>query len=168
MLSKLIHLQAAVSKVALAVAVSIAIALVVYETVIRFLAPSLLTDWGAEVTVYLMGWALMLTLPKLVFTGEHVHADLVLHRLSPAVQRWLEGMASLVGIGFCSVILYAGIEVVQFAHMLGEESDSSLQFPMWLFYLAVPVGFGLSALAYILNLIKVIKYPHGDAQGESS
>ncbi|PTC01727.1 TRAP transporter small permease [Thalassospira xiamenensis] len=130
-----------------------AIILVVVETVLRFAAPAHLTDWSGEVTIYLVGWALMLSLPHLVARDKHVRADLLHHQFSPLIRWWLDVFAILIGIGFCGIVLWAGIDVVSFGLMFGEISDSSLQFPMWVFYLAVPVGFGTSMLRYVVLLI---------------
>lgn len=130
-----------------------AIILVVIETVLRYAAPAHLTDWSGEVTVYLIGWALMLSLPHLVAREKHVRADLLHHQFSPAVRWFLDVCATVIGIVFCATILWAGIDIVSFGMMFGEISDSSLQFPMWVFYLAVPVGFGTSLLRYLVLLI---------------
>ncbi|MBC05178.1 TRAP transporter small permease [Thalassospira sp.] len=130
-----------------------AIILVVIETVLRYAAPAHLTDWSGEVTIYLVGWALMLSLPHLVAHEKHVRADLLQHQFSPAVRWFLDVCATIIGIVFCAIILWAGIDVVSFGMMFGEISDSSLQFPMWVFYLAVPVGFGTSLLRYVVLLI---------------
>jgi C4-dicarboxylate transporter DctQ subunit len=130
-----------------------AIILVVVETVLRYAAPSHLTDWSGEATIYLVGWALMLSLPHLVAQDKHVRADLLHHQFSPLMRWFLDVCAVLIGIAFCGIVLWAGIDVVSFGLMFGEISDSSLQFPMWIFYLAVPVGFGTSLLRYIVLLI---------------
>ncbi len=132
----------------------LAIILIVAETVLRYLAPSMLPDWGAEVTVYLVGWAIMLSLPALVARDQHVRADLVVDQFSRKARKILEIVVLLVGAGFCAVIFVAGIEVVQFGLRFGEISDSSLRFPMWIFYLAVPFGYGFSMLRYVMLLIK--------------
>jgi C4-dicarboxylate transporter DctQ subunit len=130
-----------------------AIILVVIETVLRYAAPAHLTDWSGEATIYLVGWALMLSLPHLVAYDKHVRADLLHHQFSASMRWFLDVCAVLIGIVFCGIVLWAGIDVVSFGLMFGEISDSSLQFPMWIFYLAVPVGFGTSMLRYVVLLI---------------
>lgn len=132
----------------------LAIILIVTETVLRYLAPAYLPDWGAEVTVYLVGWATMLSLPSLVAQDKHVRADLVVDQFSRRMRKILEIVVLLVGAGFCAVIFVAGIQMVQFGLRFGEISDSSLRFPMWIFYLAVPFGYGFSMLRYVMLLIK--------------
>lgn len=130
-----------------------AIVLVVTETVLRYATPEYLTDWNGEMTVYLVGWALMLSLPALAARDQHVRADLLQQFFSRKITEFLDVFAVLVGIVFCGIILYAGIEVVQFGLRFGEISDSSLQFPMWIFYLAVPVGYGISLLRYVMVFV---------------
>ncbi|WP_417843720.1 TRAP transporter small permease [Thalassospira sp.] len=142
-----------VEKFLIGIMAILAIILIMGETVLRYLAPAYLPDWGAEVTVYLVGWATMLSLPSLVTQDKHVRADLVVDMFSRRMRKVLEILVLLVGIVFCAIILKAGIEVVQFGLRFGEISDSSLSFPMWIFYLAVPFGYGFSLLRYVMLLI---------------
>lgn len=45
--------------------------LTVGEAAVRYLLPQMLPDWGAEVTIYLIGWALMLSCSQVPRFKEH-------------------------------------------------------------------------------------------------
>lgn len=130
--------------------------LTVSESVIRYISPAALPDWSAEVTVYCIGWAVMLTAGRLVRENLHVSVDMLVDVLPPAGTHAAEIFTCVFGVVVSAGIVYAGLLMVDFALMLGEQSDSSIRFPMWLYYLAIPVGFGLTSLQYALRLARLV------------
>ncbi len=131
--------------------------LVVSEAFIRFVAPENLPDWGREVTIYLIGWAVMLCAGQMVREKMHVGVDIVLQTLSSRSLRYLEIFTALFGLIVSGFIVYAGAKSVEFAWRFGEQSDSSIRFPMWLFYLSIPFGFGLTGLQYAIQLVAAFR-----------
>lgn len=129
-----------------------ALLLLCFEVVARYFAPQILPDWGSEVVIYLTIWALFLVVGELALTGGHVHADFVVDRLSDQAKWSLGLLASLAGLVFSMLFLWYGYEVVAFAHMIGEEGDSTLRFPKWIYYLALPTGMALQCLGYMVRL----------------
>lgn len=131
--------------------------LTVSEAVIRYLSPASLPDWSAEVTIYLIGWAVMLSASKLVRDKMHVSVDMLVERLSPSAQRLTEVFTCVFGILVSAGIVYAGVKMVEFAILFGERSDSSIRFPMWGYYAAIPVGFGLCVAQYLIELAVLLR-----------
>ena len=129
--------------------------LTVSESVLRYVAPTKLPDWGAEVTVYLIGWAVMLSASRLIRDKMHVSVEMLAERLSVRVQVALRLFTCLFGLVVAGCIAWAGWLMVDFAIMLSERSDSSIRFPMWIYYAAVPVGFGLSAATYLWQIAMI-------------
>lgn len=132
------------------------ILLVVYEVVARYFVPSMLTDWGGEVIIYLVVSAVLIGGGALVTQGRHVRADLFI-RLMPAPMRRLADIISLIaGLIYCGIVAWYGVVMVEFAQMIDIRSDSSLQFPQWIFYIVVPVTFASMTLRYALLLWQVV------------
>lgn len=129
--------------------------LTVSESVLRYVAPMQLPDWGAEVTVYLVGWAVMLSASRLIRERMHVSVEMLAERLSERAQTALLLFTCLFGLVIAGCIAWAGWLMVDFASMLGERSDSSIRFPMWAYYAAIPVGFALSAATYLWQLVMI-------------
>lgn len=134
--------------------------LTVSEAVIRYLSPASLPDWSAEVTVYLIGWAVMLSASRLIRDRMHVSVDMAIEHLSPRAVRGAEIFTCAFGILVSAGIVYAGLKMVDFALMFGERSDSSIRFPMWGYYAAIPVGFGLCSAQYAIQLVSLLR-PRG-------
>ena len=129
--------------------------LTVSESVLRYVAPTKLPDWGAEVTVYLIGWAVMLSASRLIRDKMHVSVEMLAERFSARTQVALRLFSCLFGLLVAGCIAWAGWLMVDFAIMLGERSDSSIRFPMWIYYSAIPVGFGLSAATYLWQIVMI-------------
>ncbi len=128
------------------------VAIKLNETALRVVYPRGLPDWGAEVSTYMMAWGLMLSLPVLVIRGENIAADFLVNLIPERVRRAIGLGEDVAGAVFCAFVAYGGYLATDLAHMLGQISDTSLQFPMWMYIMAVPVGFGLASVAYLLRL----------------
>jgi len=134
----------------------VAILLVVYEVVARYLVPSMLTNWGGEVIIYLIVSAVLIGGGSLVTSGQHVRADLFI-RLAPRPVRRTAEIASLIaGLVYCGIVAWYGLDMVEFARMIDIRSDSSLQFPQWIFYIIVPLAFGSMSVRYALLLWRTV------------
>ena len=122
----------------------------------RYLDPQHAIGSAEEVIVYLVIWAIMLVSGQLVRTDGHVRPDLVLRLLAPRVQRWAEVFNCAVALLFCAGLVWYGGVIVATALQLDERSSTDLQFPMWLYYLALPVGGGLMWLRYAIRLLRYL------------
>lgn len=120
----------------------------------RYIDPAAAITWAEEVIVYIAVWAIMIVASQLVRTDGHVRPDLVLRLLRPGAQRWIEMFNCLVAIAFTFGMLWYGWKVVGTALLLDQRSSSELQFPLWIYYLALPAGGALMLGRYILRLLR--------------
>jgi len=131
-----------------------ALAIAVIQVAGRYLDPAEAITWAEEVIVYVAVWAVMIAASELVSRDGHVRPDLVLRLLKPRVQRWVEMFNCLVAIAFTFGMVWYGWDVVATALLLDQRSSTDLQFPMWIYYLALPTGGGLMCLRYLLRLLR--------------
>jgi len=120
----------------------------------RYIDPAAAITWAEEVIVYIAVWAVMIIASQLVARDGHVRPDLVLRLLRPGVQRWVEMFNCLVAIAFTLGLLWYGWTVVDTALLLDQRSSSDLQFPLWIYYLALPVGGALMFGRYLIRLVR--------------
>ena len=132
----------------------IALAVGLIQVIGRYLDPAHAIGSAEEVIVYLVIWAIMLVSSQLVRTDGHVRPDLVLRLLGPGAQRWVECFNCAVALLFCAGMVWYGWEIVDTAVLIDERSSTDLQFPMWIYYLALPVGGGLMAVRYLIRLAR--------------
>lgn len=150
---------------------AMALLIICYEVIARYFFPSILTDWGSEVIIYCVVWAVLLAGSQLVRDGRHINADLVVSRFPQTAQRVLEIVNMVVGLVYCTIIAYFGYEAVSFGFMLDERSESSLMFPLAYYYIIIPLAFGLMSIRYVVRLFWDIRnfnnHNNDDNVGES-
>jgi C4-dicarboxylate transporter, DctQ subunit len=120
----------------------------------RYIAPGEAITWAEEVIVYIAVWAVMIIASQLVRTNAMVRPDLVLRLLKPGAQRWVEMFNCLAAMGFTFGMVWYGWKVVATAVLLDQTSSSDLQFPLWIYYSALPAGGALMFGRYVIRLIR--------------
>jgi C4-dicarboxylate transporter DctQ subunit len=133
---------------------AIALAIAVIQVFGRYIDPSGAITWAEEVIVYIMVWAIMIIASQLVRHDGQVRPDLVLRLLPVRVQRWVEMFNCLVAIAFTFGMVWFGWDVVGTALLLDQRSSSDLQFPIWIYYTALPVGGALMLVRYLIRLTR--------------
>ncbi len=140
-----------------------ALAVYLYGSAVRTLAPSLAIDWAEEVAIYLIVWASMLTGGMLAAEGRHVSAGVAARILSPRAAGRLRIAVESVMLLFSVTVAVLGVQGVLFADMLDERSASTLQVPQaWALYLALPVGMTLIAVRVMLRLVRGVPAGSGE------
>lgn len=128
------------------------LSLVSFEVVTRYFFPRYLTDWGMEFTIYFTVWAIFIAGAPLVREARHVRADILLVMLPASMQRALEILALLVGLFFACALTWFGWQMVFKAYSLSENSESSMRFPLYIYYMALPAGTTLMILPFLQRL----------------
>lgn len=136
----------------MAVLTVMGLTLVVVEVFLRYFFPRYLTDWGMEFTIYFSVWSIFLAGGPLVREGRHVRADIILLLLPPSIQRLLEIVALLVGLAFAVALSWYGWQMVASSFGLGERSESSAHFPLYIYYMALPFGTTLMIPPFLYRL----------------
>jgi C4-dicarboxylate transporter DctQ subunit len=136
----------------------IALVIGVLQVVGRYIDPARAISYAEEVIVYLIIWAIMIASSQLVRRDGHVRPDLVLRLLPPRYLRLVEIFNCLVAIVFCGALVWYGWQIVDTSLLIDETSSTDLQFPMWIYYLALPVGSALMLVRYLMRLVRFTLY----------
>jgi C4-dicarboxylate transporter DctQ subunit len=131
-----------------------ALAIAVVQVFGRYVDPTGAINWAEEVIVYVAVWAVMLAGSQLVRTDGHVRPDLVLRLLPARGQRWVEMFNCLMAIAFTAGMVWYGWRVVGTALLFDQRSSSDLQFPIWIYYAALPAGGALMLVRYVIRLVR--------------
>ncbi|WP_370134037.1 MULTISPECIES: TRAP transporter small permease [unclassified Bradyrhizobium] len=138
-----------------------ALAFGVIQVIGRYVTPHHAISYAEEVIVYLLVWAVMITSSQLVRRNGHVRSDLVLRLLSPSKQRVLEIFNCVVALVFLVGLCWFGWQVVDTSLALDERSSSVLQFPMWVYYAALPTAGALMSIRYLAHLVALLFFYDG-------
>lgn len=104
--------------------------------------------WSDEMVRYLMILLTFIGGSICVRTGTHIGVDVVFTVLNEKITKVLLGFIYIVGLIFSLVIAYFGIRIVQ-RNILHPQLSPALQIPMFIPYLSIVIGFGLSAYRYV-------------------
>ena len=100
--------------------------------------------WAEESVRFLMNWAFSLTIGIAGFRKMHIRTELLVQRFPIKIQRLCWLLSCVTGIVFALVLIYSSFPQAVRYYKMGIVSESNLELPMWLLYLAMPIaGFGL-------------------------
>jgi C4-dicarboxylate transporter DctQ subunit len=112
--------------------------------------------WAQELTIYLFIWMAKFGAAYGVRTGIHVGVDVLVRKLRPRRQRRLIAFALGVGAFFTAVVALLGTKFVYFSYRSGQTSPD-LEWPMWVVYLAVPLGSALMCYRFLQVLTAFLR-----------
>jgi len=113
-------------------------------------------SWAQELTIYLFIWMAKFGAAYGVRTGIHIGVDFVVNAVRPSIKRILVIAAMSLGVTFTGVIAFFGARWVIFIYGTGQVSPD-LEWPMWVIYLAIPLGSGLMCYRFIQAMALFLK-----------
>lgn len=107
--------------------------------------------WTTELSVCLFAWIVFLGAGILTRRGGHISLEIIVERLPPSWQPWLQVIYAILAIAVAVVLVYFGGQLALFVGRF--QKSVYLELSMFYFYLSVPVGgllIGLNSLGTIL------------------
>jgi TRAP-type C4-dicarboxylate transport system permease small subunit len=114
------------------------------------------TVWQTETVTYLLIAAIFLGSPYVLMVKGHVYVDLVPLYVGPRTRFGLALAAYGISFLFAVLIAWRGWALWWEAWSLGWSSDTVWAPPLWIPYLAMPVGFSLLSLQYVVETVAMI------------
>jgi TRAP-type C4-dicarboxylate transport system permease small subunit len=135
---------------AAAIAVSV---LIVCQLVFMRYVLNASTVWQTELVIYLMIAATLIGMPYVQSRRGHVNVDLLPIYLGRRARAGLYFVCVGLGLGVCALVVFFGVELVWEARAYNWRSPSIWRPPLWIPYLALPIGFGLMFLQLTADLV---------------
>lgn len=106
------------------------------------------TSWAQELTIYMFVWMAKFGAAYGVRTGIHVGVDVLINRLDTPWRNKFVIFGLLAGAAFTGIVGTLG---AKFVYELSHTSSVSevLEIPMWIVYMAVPLGSYLMAFRFL-------------------
>ena len=114
------------------------------------------TIWQTEAVIYLMIGATLIGLPYVQRLRGHVGVDLIPTLLPPAGRRVLALVVLILTLVMAAAMTWYGWEMFHMAWERNWKSESVWGFPLWIPYLAMPLGFALFVLQLAADLWLVV------------
>jgi TRAP-type C4-dicarboxylate transport system permease small subunit len=112
--------------------------------------------WQTEFVTYALIGATFLGAPHALMTGKRLSVNLVPRRLGSRTRFWLVLATHVLAAAFCITVTAAGAGVWHDAWVGGRRSETVWAVPLWIPYLAVPIGFGILSLQYIADILRLL------------
>lgn len=113
--------------------------------------------WGDALVRVLVFWITMVGAMVAARSDEHIRIDLLARFLGPRSRAVTQRLAAAFAATICALLAWYSIEFVRY-----EYEDGTLAFgqvPAWLCQLVLPVGAGIMALRYLLQVWRPIASP---------
>jgi C4-dicarboxylate transporter DctQ subunit len=120
-------------------------------------------SWAQELCIFMFVWMAKFGAAYGVRTGIHVGVDVLVNRLDPRRRRWLVLFSLFCGVVFTGAVGTLGANLVAKIFSTGQLS-ADMEVPMWIVYLAVPLGSYLMCFRFLQvawRFYKTGDLPHG-------
>ncbi len=117
-----------------------ALALCSFNVVMRVVHPAWTLELVEEVQVYVLVWAVFLSLGSITLGDRHIKADLFVNLFRAPVRQALQVFAEALGVAFALLLLWYGTRAAFETWSFGDVSTTSLRFPLWIYVAALPAG----------------------------
>lgn len=105
-------------------------------------------SWAQELCIYMFVWMAKFGACYGVRTGIHVGVDVFVNMLNPSDRKRIILFGLLCGAFFTGVIATLGANFVYHMAETGQVSND-LEVPMWIVYLAIPLGSSLMSFRFL-------------------
>jgi len=126
------------------------IALIFVGTVLRYIF-GLSIIWSYEISILLLVWSSFLGAAAAVRSKSHVNFDFFVNKIPASSRKWALLLKDLIVIAFLVVGTWYGYKVVG---RTMRQQMQTINLPVGLLYMAIPVGFVPMILFYLQELIE--------------
>ncbi|WP_076420049.1 TRAP transporter small permease [Colwellia sp. UCD-KL20] len=113
-------------------------------------------SWTEELARYCLIWLVFIGTSLAVIHQQHINIDVISKRLNESEKKVLAVIAQAIFFAFSLVILFYSTQMVIDLYRLDQHSPA-LGLPMWIVYLACPVGFALTAFRLLQQIVNTVE-----------
>ncbi|NLY80848.1 MAG: TRAP transporter small permease [Lysinibacillus sp.] len=119
--------------------------------------------WSTELFELFMVTAIFLGFGPALKNNQHIKIDLLYDLLPKTIKKIFNLISNALGFGFSIYLAYMGIEMVSVAY---EQKSITVDvgIPVWITFLAMPLGLGLLAFYFFVNIIRILQNKNIDVE----
>ena len=114
------------------------------------------TVWQTEFVIFALVAATFIGSPYVLLVKGHVNVDLLPNYLGDKGRRILALIASAAGLLFCVILAWKGFDLLHEAWSKNWTTDTVWALPLWIPYLAMPIGIGILSLQYVADIMAIL------------
>ena len=115
------------------------------------------TVWQTEYVIFALVGATLIGSPYVLLLKGHVNVDLLPMFLPHGARVVLALIACVGGITFSAILGWTGYGLFHEALVNGWRTETVWSLPLWIPYLALPIGIGLLVLQYVADILCLLK-----------
>lgn len=120
--------------------------------------------WSEELSRFLVVWSIFIGVAIGVRSNQHIGVDALIRFLPHKLKVASEVLLNLIGVVVLGILVFNSIEFIQHT-MEFEQLSPAMRIPMYIPYIAMPVGLSLSIVHFLHNIVKLFTIP---GQAESA
>ncbi len=113
------------------------------------------TIWQTEFVIFSLVGSTLIGSPYVLLIKGHVNVDLLPVYLGEKGRYVMALIASTLALIFCVLLGVTGFEFFYEALTKGWRTDTVWSLPLWIPYIALPIGIGLLCLQYIADILAI-------------
>lgn len=113
-------------------------------------------SWSEEISRYLFIFLINIGISYGVKENKHISISLFVNLFSEKVKKYLLIFSDVMFLVFSLIVATHGAEVSSMIRMFGQKSPA-VGIPMWIVYIATPLGFSLVSIRLIQRIVFRIK-----------
>ncbi|MCR4710935.1 MAG: TRAP transporter small permease [Clostridia bacterium] len=138
-----------------AIMIAVMSVVVFLQVFFRFVVKSSL-PWSEELSRYLQVYITFFGTAYGIKTGAHLGVEAFVLLLPKKLQKYLNILVQLCSLAVCALILYFGVKIVQ-SQMASGQVSPAMRIPMWMIYIAIPIGMAFCIIRYVLGIVGAVK-----------
>ena len=112
---------------------------------------------GYDISQQLMAYVIFLGLAYVLITGGHIRVVFIVEKFPRKFRSSAQIMTDIIGLGFCIVLIWGSWVQFWYAWVSKELLLSAITLYTWPGKLAMPIGFFLMAVEFLLYLINHVR-----------
>lgn len=136
--------------------------IITYEALMRFLGSP--TSWAFELSIFLVIIGAFLVQAVVMLEDAHIRVDVFVDMMSEKWRKFFFRLTLAAGLPYVLAMAWKGGTLTIEAAQSGRMTPGMFRMPYWVPYSAIPIGFGLLAIAVIIQIWR----PRRAADAESA
>lgn len=114
--------------------------------------------WSEELSRFLVVWSIFIGVAIGVRKNQHIGVDALIRFLPHKLLLASEVLLNLIGVVVIGILVFNSFEFIQHTREF-EQLSPAMRIPMYIPYIAMPVGLTLSIIHFIHNIVKLFTDP---------
>lgn len=114
--------------------------------------------WSEELSRFLVVWSIFIGVAIGVRKNQHIGVDALIRFLPHKLLLASEVLLNLIGVIVIGILVFNSFEFIQHTREF-EQLSPAMRIPMYIPYIAMPVGLSFSIIHFIHNIVKLLTNP---------